>query len=216
MKRLSESIDRIRTSSDATAKIVKTIDEIAFQTNLLALNAAVEAARAGDAGKGFAVVAEEVRNLALRCAEAARNTSKLIEESVQNAVGGVALNQETMKHLAEINEQIQKVTAVMGEIAAASQRQSLGVSQITSAVEQLNHVTQQVAAGAEESAGAAEELSGRAVEAKRLVEGFRLTRTQAAALPDRSFHGRPVRPGDSRMERVHGLPPRHRQESTVQ
>jgi methyl-accepting chemotaxis protein len=192
MRRLSESIERIRTSSDATARIVKTIDEIAFQTNLLALNAAVEAARAGDAGKGFAVVAEEVRNLALRCAEAARNTSKLIEESVQNAVGGVALNQETMKHLAEIHEHTQKVTVVMGEIAAASERQSLGVSQITTAVEHLNQVTQQVAAGAEESAGAAEELSSRSAEAMKLVEGFRLTRKRREALADRRFQGHPM------------------------
>src|SRR5204863_8178687 len=94
MERLSQSIEKIKTSADATAKIVKTIDEIAFQTNLLALNAAVEAARAGDAGKGFAVVAEEVRNLAMRSAEAAKNTANLIEESVKNVEGGVALNQE--------------------------------------------------------------------------------------------------------------------------
>jgi methyl-accepting chemotaxis protein len=174
MTRLSKSIEGIKASSDATARIVKTINEIAFQTNLLALNAAVEAARAGDAGKGFAVVAEEVRNLALRCAEAARNTSTMIDESVRNAVGGVSLNEETMKQLQQINEQTQKVSQVMADIAAASERQSLGVSQITQAVEQMNQVTQQVASGAEESSSAAVELSQRAAEARALASSFRL------------------------------------------
>ena len=97
MNRMSSSINRIKSSSDATAKIVKTIDEIAFQTNLLALNAAVEAARAGDAGKGFAVVAEEVRNLAHRSAEAAKNTTNLIEEAVRNSEDGVKINSEVLK-----------------------------------------------------------------------------------------------------------------------
>jgi len=175
MKRLSEAIARIKTSSDATAKIVKTIDEIAFQTNLLALNAAVEAARAGDAGKGFAVVAEEVRNLAMRSAEAAKNTANMIEESVQNAEGGVAINQEVLKNLDEITGQVHKVTAVMAEIAAASEQQSQGVEQVNTAVEQMNQVTQAVAANAEESASAAEELSGQAEEMKGMVGTFRLS-----------------------------------------
>jgi methyl-accepting chemotaxis protein len=175
MKRLSEAIDKIKTSSDSTAKIVKTIDEIAFQTNLLALNAAVEAARAGDAGKGFAVVAEEVRNLAMRSAEAAKNTANLIEESVTNAEGGVAINQEVIRNLEEINGQINKVSAVMSEIAAASEQQSQGVEQVNTAIEQMNQVTQQVAANAEESASAAEELSGQSEEMKGMVGAFRLT-----------------------------------------
>jgi len=175
MKRLTTAIDKIKASADETAKIVKTIDEIAFQTNLLALNAAVEAARAGDAGKGFAVVAEEVRNLAMRSAEAAKNTANLIEGSVKNAEGGVAINQEVIKNLEEINEQVKKVSEVMAEIAAASDQQSQGIDQINTAVEQMNQVTQQAAANSEESASAAEELSGQSEELLNLVSAFRLT-----------------------------------------
>jgi len=186
MKRLSDAINKIKVSSDSTAKIVKTIDEIAFQTNLLALNAAVEAARAGDAGKGFAVVAEEVRNLAMRSAEAAKNTANMIEESVKNAEGGVAINQEVLKNLSEINGQVNKVTTVMAEIAAASEQQSQGVEQVNTAVEQMNQVTQQVAANAEESASAAEELTGQSEEMKSMVALFHLT--NAASGGSRPVH----------------------------
>jgi len=175
MHRLSQAIDKIKASSDATAKIVKTIDEIAFQTNLLALNAAVEAARAGDAGKGFAVVAEEVRNLAMRSAEAAKNTANMIEDSVKNADSGVTLNQEVLKNLEGINIQVKKVGEVMAEIAAASDQQSQGVDQINTAVEQMNQVTQQTAANAEESASAAEELSSQSAEMKSMVASFQLS-----------------------------------------
>jgi uncharacterized phage infection (PIP) family protein YhgE len=143
MQRLSGAIDRIKTSADETAKIVKTIDEMAFQTNLLALNAAVEAARARDAGRGFAVVAEDVRNLAIRSAEAAKNTAQMIEESVQNADEGVALNHEVLQNLEEITTQVDKVSRVMGEITAASEQQTEGVEQINKAVEQMNQVIQQ-------------------------------------------------------------------------
>ena len=113
MGKLSDAIQRIKESSDETAKIIKTIDEIAFQTNLLALNAAVEAARAGDAGRGFAVVAEEMRNLAMRNADAAKNTANLIEGSVMNADSGVALNAEVLRSLTEIDQQVGKVSEVM-------------------------------------------------------------------------------------------------------
>jgi methyl-accepting chemotaxis protein len=183
MHRLSEAIDKIKASSDATARIVKTIDEIAFQTNLLALNAAVEAARAGDAGKGFAVVAEEVRNLAMRSAEAAKNTANLIEESVRNAEGGVSINQEVLKNLEEINEQVKKVGEVMAEIAAASEQQTQGVDQVNGAVEQMNQITQQTAANAEESAGAAKELSGQAGDLQHMVNRFQLSRTRGSSRP---------------------------------
>lgn len=174
MKRLSEAINRIKSSSDSTAKIVKTIDEIAFQTNLLALNAAVEAARAGDAGKGFAVVAEEVRNLAMRSAEAAKNTSNLIEESVKNAEGGVTINQEVLANLREINEQVNKVSAVMAEIASGSDQQSQGIDQVTSAVQQMNEMTQQNAANAEESAASAMELDNLSHKMQKMVDAFQL------------------------------------------
>ncbi|HEX7049141.1 MAG TPA: methyl-accepting chemotaxis protein [Longimicrobiales bacterium] len=174
MRRLSTAVEEIKASSDATAKIVKTIDEIAFQTNLLALNAAVEAARAGEAGKGFAVVAEEVRNLAMRSAEAAKNTAQLIEESVAKAEGGVALNQEVLSNLEEIDEQVNRVGEVMAEIAAASEQQSQGVEQINVAVEQMNSLTQQTAANSEESASAADGLSRQAEGMRRLVAEFRL------------------------------------------
>jgi len=174
MRRLVEAMGKIKQSSDATAKIVRTIDEIAFQTNLLALNAAVEAARAGEAGKGFAVVAEEVRALAMRSAEAARNTAALIEESVENAEGGVALNEEVLRNLEEIQSQVERVGTVMAEIAAASEQQSQGVEQINQAVEQMNAVTQQTAAGAEESASTAEELTSQAERMRAMVAEFRL------------------------------------------
>jgi len=174
MQRLSEAVEKIKVSSDETAKIVKTIDEIAFQTNLLALNAAVEAARAGDAGKGFAVVAEEVRNLAMRSAEAAKDTARLIEENVTNAEGGVTLNSEVMSHLEEIQKQVSQVSEVMDEIAAGAEQQSQGVEQINTAVEQMNQVTQQTAANAEESSSASEELTAQAEELRHLVGAYKI------------------------------------------
>jgi len=190
MNRLSEAIGRIKASSDSTAKIIKTIDEIAFQTNLLALNAAVEAARAGDAGKGFAVVAEEVRNLAMRSAEAAKNTANLIEESVKNSENGVSLNQEVLRNLNEINGQVKKVGAVMAEIAAASEQQTQGVDQVNGVINQMNIVTQQIAANAEESASGAEELSGQAEELKSMVRAFQLSGTAAGSTRSNAFAGK--------------------------
>jgi methyl-accepting chemotaxis protein len=175
MNRMSSAINQIKSSSAATAKIVKTIDEIAFQTNLLALNAAVEAARAGDAGRGFAVVAEEVRNLAMRSAEAAKNTANLIEEAVKNSENGVAINAEVLKNFQEITEKTNKVSQVVAEIAAASDQQDQGISQLNRAVEQLNQLTQQNAANAEESASAAEEMSSQSEEMRSMVAGFKLT-----------------------------------------
>lgn len=169
MQRMSSAITEIKNSSDKTATIVKTIDEIAFQTNLLALNAAVEAARAGEAGKGFAVVAEEVRNLAQRSAEAAKNTSTLIQESQKNADNGVAIANEVGGILDQITGDAQKVSSLVGEVASASREQSQGIDQVSKAIAQIEQVTQSNAATSEESASASEELSAQAVELNDIV-----------------------------------------------
>ncbi len=175
MGRMSKAIDMIKKSSDETAKIVKTIDEIAFQTNLLALNAAVEAARAGEAGRGFAVVAEEVRNLAQRSAEAAKNTASLIEGSVKNSEGGVTISDEVAKFLREITDGSKKVNDLVAEIAAASNEQNKGIDQVNIAVNQMNQVVQQNAANSEESASAAEEMASQSQELQAMISSFKLS-----------------------------------------
>jgi methyl-accepting chemotaxis protein len=152
MNELTESMKEIAVGSEETQKIVRTIDEIAFQTNLLALNAAVEAARAGEAGSGFAVVAGEVRNLAMRAAEAAKNTSNLIEDIVKKIRKGEKLVGVTNEAFKEITGSSTKVVRLVGEIAGASQEQSNGIAQINRAVADMNSITQQNAAGAEELA----------------------------------------------------------------
>jgi methyl-accepting chemotaxis protein len=177
MARMNESIEKIKKSSDETAKIVKTIDEIAMQTNLLALNAAVEAARAGEAGRGFAVVAEEVRNLAQRSADAAKNTANMIEESVNNAKDGVVIAGEVVKSLDIIAASNGKVDNLIAEIAAASKEQSQGIDQVNTAVAQMDKVTQQNAANSEESASASEELSSQAEELQSMVAQFKLNQS---------------------------------------
>jgi methyl-accepting chemotaxis protein len=159
---MDNSMREIKSASDQTSKIVKTIDEIAFQTNLLALNAAVEAARAGEAGKGFAVVAEEVRNLAMRSAEAAKNTSSLIEETIHRVASGVDIVNQLKTSLDDVMVASQKVSSLVQDIAAASNEQSKGVEQISIAIGQMNKVTQHNASTAEESAAASEELNGQA------------------------------------------------------
>ncbi|HXP90671.1 MAG TPA: methyl-accepting chemotaxis protein, partial [Fibrobacteria bacterium] len=177
MGKMSSAINKIKESSDQTAKIVKTIDEIAMQTNLLALNAAVEAARAGEAGRGFAVVAEEVRNLAQRSAQAAKNTADMIAESVRNAGDGVAIVDSVAVSLDKIAGSIRKVNDLIGEIAAASKEQSQGIKEVNEAVVQMDKVTQQNAANAEESASSSEELSSQAEELQGMVGQFRIRST---------------------------------------
>lgn len=169
MKQMMESIQEIKKSSDQIAKIIKVIDDIAFQTNILALNAAIEAARAGEAGMGFAVVAEEVRNLAGRSAQAAKDTTAIIEANIQLSGNGVAVAEKVQDALTEITLQSKKVSELMGEIAAASQEQVQGIEQVNISMTQVESVTQQNAANAEESASAAEELNAQAESMKQIV-----------------------------------------------
>ena len=162
MKKLTASMQEISAASAQTQKIVKTIDEIAFQTNLLALNAAVEAARAGEAGAGFAVVADEVRNLAMRAAEAAKNTSNLIEGTVQKVNTGSALVKETSESFNIATESTSRIGTIITEIAGAASQQANAIIQVSKAIHEIDRVTQGNAAAAEESASASEELNAQA------------------------------------------------------
>ncbi|RJR30524.1 MAG: hypothetical protein C4576_33425 [Desulfobacteraceae bacterium] len=169
MEKLTRSMTEIARASEETSKIIKTIDEIAFQTNLLALNAAVEAARAGEAGAGFAVVAGEVRNLAMRAAEAAKNTANLIEGTVKKVKDGSGLVNSTNEAFQQMTGGVSKVAELVGEIAAASNEQAQGIDQVNKAVAEMDKVVQQTAAHAEESASASEEMNAQAVQMTRLV-----------------------------------------------
>jgi methyl-accepting chemotaxis protein len=173
MDRMASTIDRIKTSSDDTARIIRTIDEIAFQTNLLALNAAVEAARAGDAGKGFAVVAEEVRNLAGRSAAAAKDTSSLIEDAQKHAGEGVQECESVNSTLGEVVSGMNELEGLMGRVAGASVQQSQGVDEIAASITEIDSITQGSAASSEETASASEELSAQANDFRQLVQGLR-------------------------------------------
>jgi methyl-accepting chemotaxis protein len=169
MVELTQSMEVISKASEETSKIIKTIDEIAFQTNLLALNAAVEAARAGEAGAGFAVVANEVRNLAMRAAEAAKNTATLIEGTVKNVKEGSELVVRTNEAFSEVSQSAAKVANLVSEIAEASGEQAQGIDQVNKAVSKMERVAQQSAADAEEYAAAGDELTAQAGQLKRYV-----------------------------------------------
>ena len=173
MNAMTLSMDAIKASSDNIAKIIKTIDEIAFQTNILALNAAVEAARAGEAGMGFAVVADEVRNLAQRSATAARETADKIEDSIRKSQEGVAISGKVSVSLQEILTKARQVDDLVAEIAGSSKEQSQGIEQISTAISQMDQVTQTTAASAEEGAAAAEELSSQAVSLEGAIQQLR-------------------------------------------
>lgn len=162
MEAMVRAMNEIKASGDETAKVVKTIDEIAFQTNILALNAAVEAARAGEAGMGFAVVADEVRSLAQRAAHAAKETSAMIENSLTKTTQGVEISVKVAESLKEIVGKVRRVDELAAEVASASKEQSQGIEQLNTAVVQMDKVTQSNAASAEETASAAEELNAQA------------------------------------------------------
>jgi methyl-accepting chemotaxis protein len=174
MASLSAAVDAMKEAADETAKIVRTIDEIAFQTNLLALNAAVEAARAGDAGRGFAVVADEVRTLAMRSAEAARSTTQVIDRSLKKAEEGVAINREATVAFSAIANQVKKVVEVMKEIAESSRQQHAAVARVSAAVDSVGRDAETGAATAEEAASAAEQLSAQAELMRETTSLFQL------------------------------------------
>jgi methyl-accepting chemotaxis protein len=213
MKEMSTAMDAIKVSSNDIAKIIKTIDEIAFQTNILALNAAVEAARAGEAGMGFAVVADEVRNLAQRSAQAAKETAAKIEGAIAKTGQGVEISNKVAVALNEIVAKVRQVDELVAEVSGASREQTQGITQINTAVGEMDKVTQSNAANAEESAAAAEELNAQAETMKQSVaELLRLvggnsqtaTATRTAAAPMRAKEVRIAAPVAKRPAPIHG------------
>jgi methyl-accepting chemotaxis protein len=172
LRSAKDCIDQIYTAGEKTAKIIRTIDEIAFQTNLLALNAAVEAARAGEAGSGFAVVAEEVRHLAQRSAASAKETEQLIGESLQAIREGHELVQKSLDEFYRMGDDAKQVSELFAVISVASREQAQRIDQINQAIADINRVTQQNAASAEESSSASQELSSQAEHMRVSVRDF--------------------------------------------
>jgi hypothetical protein len=170
MERMVTAIEEIKDASVEMAKIIKNIDEIAFQTNLLALNAAVEAARAGDAGRGFAVVAEEVRNLAQRSANAARETGDLINDSQSKSDAGVTITKEVGELLERVNASISEVVSLTGEVSLAVVEQAQGVEQVNTAVGQMDQLTQSNSANSEETASASSGLNQQSTMLTQVVD----------------------------------------------
>jgi methyl-accepting chemotaxis protein/methyl-accepting chemotaxis protein-1 (serine sensor receptor) len=173
LSQMVESMREINASSDKISKIIKVIDEIAFQTNILALNAAVEAARAGEAGMGFAVVADEVRNLAQRCAQAAKDTAALIEESIAKSGDGKNKLDEVARAIGSITESSTETKTLIDEVSVGSREQSRGVEQVAKALAQMQEVTQRNAAGAEQGASAGQEMTAQSDALRRIVANLK-------------------------------------------